>query len=104
MESSSKFDSDYDAEFDSWYEKRQDWMFQHSWYSSRAGGYLADVYFLRVKDKIEISWDNTCLYHDIEFLNQMGKYYMNAAVFENIITKFINAFKIDIRCVNWEDR
>lgn len=96
MENSNNFDSDDDDEFDRWYEVRQDWIFQHSWYSSRAGGYLADIYFFRVGDEIEVSWNNANLYHNIEFLNPTGIYYIKAIVFKDIITKFINSFKSDI--------
>jgi len=95
-QNSGEFDSEDDDTFDSWYEKRQDWSFRHSWYSSRAGGYLADVYFRKVGDKIEISWDNCNLYDNIEFLNPVGLCYIELKQFKGIIENFIKAFRLDI--------
>ena len=40
------------------YERLQEWIFRHSWFSARAGSYLADIYFTRSGNKIEISWTN----------------------------------------------
>lgn len=39
------------------YEVIQDWIFRHSWFSAREGSYLADIFFRRVKNKIEVSWN-----------------------------------------------
>ena len=97
MEKSSNFETDDDAEFDSWYEQRQDWSFRHSWYSSRAGGYLADVFFRKVGDMIEVSWNNHHLYTDIEFLHPSGVFYVGCDTFENVITHFIASYKNDTR-------
>ena len=89
---SSEFDSDDVEEFHRWFEKRQDWYFRHSWYSNRAGSFLADIMFRRVGENIEIEWDNTCLYKGIEFINPKGIYYVNNMVFQQVINDFIKDY------------
>ncbi len=92
LNKSNEFDSDDIDEFERWFEKRQDWYFRHSWYSSRGGSYLADVIFRRVADTIEIEWDNLDLYKEITFINPKGLYYINSNLFEQVIHDFIEDF------------
>lgn len=93
---SGDFDSDDDDEFDSWFEKRQDWYFKHSWYSNNGGSYLADVIFRRVQDTIEIAWDNTELYSEVKFNNPKGIYYVPFELFENVVDSFIEDFMLEV--------
>lgn len=90
------FESDDEA-FDDWHEKRQEWSFRHSWYSSRAGSYLAEIYFRRIGESIEISWDNDCLYDNIEFINPKGMSYVNSNLFEKVIKQFIKTYRMDMQ-------
>ncbi len=90
---SGEFDSEDIEEFHEWYEKRQDWYFRHSWYSYCAESYLAEIFFRRVEDLIEIEWDNTNLYEDVIFLNPKGIYYVDAFQFKKVIDEFIQEFK-----------
>lgn len=89
---SGGFDSDDIDEFDKWFEKRQEWYFSHSWYSERAGSYLAEILFRRVNNKIEIEWDNTSLYDEVCFMNPKGLYYIDINLFEQIIDEFVSDF------------
>lgn len=93
---SGDFDSDDDDEFDSWFEKRQDWHFRHSWYSNNGGSYLADIMFRRVKDTIEIAWDNSDLFDEIKFINPRGLYYVPVQLFEDTVNSFIKDFSLEI--------
>ncbi|GLB31972.1 hypothetical protein LAD12857_38950 [Lacrimispora amygdalina] len=93
---SGDFDSDDDNEFNSWYEKRQDWYFTHSWYSNNGGSYLADVIFRRVNDTIEIAWDNTELYDNIKYVNPKGVCYISVELFQLVVDGFIEEFMNDI--------
>ena len=90
---SGEFDSDDIEEFHKWFEKRQDWYFRHSWYSNRAGSFLAEVMFRRVGETIEIEWDNTCLYEEIDFINPKGIYYIDIVTFQQVINEFIEDYK-----------
>ena len=69
------------------YEILQEWMFRHSWFSDRAGSYLADIYFVRNDNMIEISWDNTNTFKEdgIKFVFPKGKYEVDKDVFEDIM-------------------
>lgn len=69
------------------YEILQEWMFRHSWFSARAGSYLADIYFVRNDNMIEISWDNANTFKEdgIKFVFPKGKYEVDKDVFEDIM-------------------
>ena len=90
---SGEFDSDNFEEDYTWFKKRQDWYFRHSWYSNRSGSFLAEIFFRRTGEKIEVEWDNTCLYDEIEFVNPKGIYYVNVEMFERIIDSFVKDYK-----------
>lgn len=91
---SGDYDSEDIDEFDRWFEKRQEWYFCHSWYSNRAGSYLAEVFFRRIGNKIEIEWDNTKLYDKVHFMNPKGLYYIDIDLFKQIISDFVLDFNI----------
>lgn len=76
------------------YEELQDWMFRHSWFSARAGSFLADVYFRKVNDKIEISWDNrdTFKKDGIVYVFAKGKSSIDVGRFCGTIEGFISAY------------
>lgn len=90
---------DEEDEFNFWQDEKDRWLFSHGWFSTRGGGFLADVYFRKVNEKIEISWDSLKNFdeYEIEFSNPKGLYYVNAKVFENVVTEFINKFKIELK-------
>ncbi|WNS47093.1 hypothetical protein [Paenibacillus sp. MMS20-IR301] len=93
LASSLEFDSDNDDEFDEWFSTKQDWEFKHSWFSSRGGSYLSEVYFRNFGNKIEISWNNESLYSDeISFPYSTGLEYVPIYVFESVIKDYIHDF------------
>ncbi|OPX42614.1 hypothetical protein CLHUN_34340 [Ruminiclostridium hungatei] len=94
--SSGDFDSDDDDEFNLWFEKRQDWYFRHSWYSDNGGSFLADVFFRRVKNTIEIAWDNSDLYSELNFINPKGIFYVQFELFKEVINNFIEDFMLEV--------
>jgi len=69
------------------YEILQEWMFRHSWFSARAGSYLADIFFAKSGNMIEISWDNTNTFKEdgIRFVFPKGKYEIDIDVFEKVM-------------------
>jgi len=93
---SGDFDSDNIDVFDTWFKKRQDWYFKHSWYSNNGGSYLADVLFRRVADTIEIAWDNTELNSEIKYNNPKGIYYIPIKLFQNVVDSFIEDFMLEV--------
>lgn len=77
------------------YEILQEWIFRHSWFSARAGSYLADIYFVRIDDKIEISWENTNTFKEdgIRFIFPKGRYEVDIAIFKKIMKGFCEIYK-----------
>ncbi len=92
FDKSGEFDSDDIEEFHRWFEKRQDWYFRHSWYSNRAGSFLAEVFFRRLGNKIEIEWDNTGVYDGVYFVNPTGLHYVDIDLFQRVMNDFILDF------------
>jgi len=95
---SCDYNSDDEDDLFEWNYTMHDWVFRHTWLSSRAGWYLANLFFRRVGDTIEISWDNTDLYRDvgIEFLNPTGVFYVGIDVLEHVVHDFVETFKRDL--------
>jgi hypothetical protein len=100
-QNSCDFESDDEAKFDDWYDKRHEWIYDHSWLSSRAGGYLANLNFRKVAGTIEISWNNLKLYSEegIEFLNPVGVFYVEIDYLKRVIHSFVETFKNDIQSI-----
>jgi len=69
------------------YEILQEWMFRHSWFSARAGSYLADIFFVRNENMIEISWDNTTTFREdgVKFVFPKGKYEVDIDIFKKVM-------------------
>lgn len=90
---SGEFDTDNIALFEEWFFERQKWYFRHSWYVSRAGSYLADVLFWRINEKkIEIAWDNSGLYPEVDFVHPKGTYYVDVDMFQKVVIDFVRDF------------
>lgn len=88
------FESDNEQEIEEWFSQVQDWEFKHSWFSSRDGSYLPEVFFRKVEHHIEISWDNTLTYYKdgVQFSNPRGIKYIELDIFTKVITSFLEDF------------
>ena len=77
------------------YEILQEWMFRHSWFSARAGSYLADVFFVKNGNMIEISWNNTNTFKEdgIRFIFPKGKYEVDINMFKEIMEETCALYK-----------
>ena len=69
------------------FEILQDWMFRHSWFSARAGSYLAEIFFRKKGDNVEISWDNSNTFKDdgVKFVFPVGKYEVGINDFQKVM-------------------
>lgn len=67
-----------------WYTQVQNWLFRHSWVNASAGSYLATVFFRRVDENMEISWDNSN-HPYVAFVNQKGKYFVDLMEFDKTV-------------------
>ena len=72
----------------------QEWGFHHDWIIARGGLFLAEVFFRRLDDKIEISWDNRTLYSScgLSFMNPIGAKLISIVCFKDVILAFSNYF------------
>lgn len=90
---SGEFDMDDFDEFNKWFIERQEWYFRHSWYDSRTGSFLADVLFHRFDDeKIEIAWDNSLLYPEVQFIYPKGICYVDVTLYQTVVQAFVSEF------------
>jgi hypothetical protein len=104
IQESNKFECDEDDEFYLWYQAKSSWTFRHSWFSNRAGSILADVFFRRIDNNIEITWDNNFFEdNQIYFVNPMGTYVISKEEFKNIVFKFLNDILINMETVLGKD-
>ena len=86
-------DSLSNDEFIKQYELIYTWRQKHSWLHASGGAILPDVYFRRVKDKIEISWWTSNMYEGITFVNDEGFYYCELEEFEEAVKDFIQSYR-----------
>jgi len=94
MEQCEKFDSEDSDEYDRWHEIRFEWNEKHGFIAERDGSLLPMTYFRKVKDQIEIAWDNRDLYdnQNVEFFYLVGVELIDAEVFYKVILDFLNSF------------
>ncbi|WP_229521598.1 hypothetical protein [Paenibacillus monticola] len=98
LTNSLDFDSDNDDEFDAWFSKKQNWEFKHSWFASRGGSNLLDIYFRKIGQQIEITWNNEELYQEgISFLCSTGLEYVPIHIFESVLKNYIHDFLETLR-------
>ena len=73
----------------------QEWGFQRDWIVVRGGSFLAEVFFRKVDDFIEISWDNRNTYskYGVVFNCPTGNKLISEELFVGVIIRFIRAIK-----------
>lgn len=86
------FDTDDDEIFEKHYQQLYEWERKHRWHSVSNGAILADVFFQKINDMVEISWDNRSEYSDIEFSEMIGGAYVPIDYFNKIINEFLRDY------------
>lgn len=91
IKNADKFESDEDDDMYLWYEAKSSWLFKHSWFCNRGGSFLASVYFRRIGDNIEISWNND-FYREkgVLFVHSMGTSIIAKTEFKGVVLNFLN--------------
>lgn len=90
IENANKFESDSTLEVDLWYAAKSRWVFNHCWFVARGGAVLPCVYFRRVENFIEISWDNEFWERkNIVFSSQKDVCMVEFDIFAGVIKKFL---------------
>ena len=72
--------------------RRYDWEQRHSLRSARDGGLLPDIRFRRLRDRIEVSWNNRPLAGagEVEFASTHGRSYQEPAVVANALFEVLS--------------
>lgn len=91
IQETNNFESEEDDEFYLWYRAKSLWTFRHSWFSNRAGSMLANVYFRRIENNIEIAWNNSFFEEkQVFFTKPIGTYSISKEDYKKIIFDFLN--------------
>lgn len=92
IKNTDRYENEDDSENDLWYDAKSRWIFNHCWFSCRDGAVLPCVYFRRIREKIEISWDNRFWKENgIIFTSEEGTYCLNIFEFKKIIKAFLSS-------------
>lgn len=98
VEKANDFYSDSELEFDLWYEAKSRWILNHCWLVARGGAILPCVYFRRIGDLMEISWNNTFWKKEtINFDFQKGTFRIEFNIFADVFIKFLKSMIYDIK-------
>lgn len=90
-----EYDSDSDAEFESYYERLNEWVYVHTWKHASAGGTIPNVYFRKIGHEVEISWDNNDVNEVVTFLEKDGSVRIDADKFKEIIWALATSYKAE---------
>ena len=72
---------------------RFEWSSRHSWFTSRGGSILPWLFFRRIDESIEISWDNTFWMDDgINYINLIGCHLIRIGTFKNVMLDFLKDY------------
>lgn len=84
-------ESDEDDDMYLWYQAKSLWIYKHSWFCNRDGSFLTNVYFRRIGDSIDISWDNV-FYREkgIIFVHPRGTSIIAKTEFKGVVIDFLN--------------
>lgn len=86
------FDSDDDEEFDAYYDMLDEWNQHHRWHTASAGAILSDIYFQRVGENMEISWNNTDAEDNVFFTYKLGGVTVRFSIFRKEIERFLRDY------------
>lgn len=87
-----EFDPDDDDEFDRYYEKLYEWDERHRWHSKSNGAILANVYFQRVGNSVEVSWNNADLEEYVIYDTEEGSELVNKDTFVKVVDEFLKEY------------
>ncbi len=86
------FSEDFD-EMDAYYTLLNDWTYEHTWLSERAGAILANVFFEYKDGIVELSWNNLEDHDGASFDCKFGSARVDAKVFKSVVRTFVDAYE-----------
>ena len=91
MENNARdFDSEDESAMDEYYDRLNDWVYNHSWNHARSGAIVPDIIFRNVDGNMEISWWNDD--EDIDFTNRYGFITVPAETYKNLIDQLFTSY------------
>ena len=84
------FESANEDEMDDYYDRLNDWVYNHSWNHARAGAIVPDVLFRNVNGDMEVSWWNDD--EEVEFTNRYGYTIVPAEIYRNLIEQLFSNY------------
>ena len=86
------FESDDDDIFEAYYEKLYDWNLRHRWHPACSGAILANAYFQRVGNYVEVSWNNEDAEEGVIFQCLNGGAKIQCNVFCSVVNTFLKDY------------
>ncbi len=86
------YDFNTEEEFEDYYTRLNEWGYTHSWHHANSGAILADVFFRRLGDNVEISWWSDQEDEEIVFKNKYGFVLIPYAEFVSTINESIASY------------
>ena len=86
------FDIEDHLEFEKYYTVLNEWGYKHSWHHACSGAILADVFFRKVDNKIEISWWSGQDEEDVIFKYKYGFVLIPIDDFFETLNKSVNSY------------
>ena len=93
-ENARDFDSDDDDVFEAYYQKLYDWNLHHRWHPASSGAILSNVYFQKVGEFVEVSWNNKDAENGVRFLNEQGGSSIDEEAFVSTINAFLKEYAL----------
>ena len=100
----SNIDIEDETELDLWYTAKDRWVSNHSCFSVISDCVIPNMYFRRVNDNVEISWNNDFWKNrEIEFSEEKGIFVLSLDEFKNVIFSFLQEITNDFMSI-YENR
>lgn len=87
-----EFESDNEEEFDTYYDRLDEWNLRHRWHTASLGAIISDLYFQQVGNNVEISWNNADSENDVYFTSIEGGFVIDKSDFINVVDSFLKAY------------
>lgn len=78
--------------FDSYFDRFENWTWDHSWINERNGAILSNVYFEYNDGTVDISWDNRHPEDGVVFDCDFGSARVSADTFKAVTLKFVDTY------------
>ena len=85
-------DEELDA-FDAYFDRFEDWSWNHTWVSERGGAILSNMYFEYKDGMVELSRNNSNEHDGVSFDCKFGGTRVDAETFKAVVFEFVDAYE-----------